>query len=950
MSIPPNPCSIKTLFSYTYSPDGQKFRSKTDIATYIAQHNLELNLDDFDFARLKNEAKCAAGIVPLQLARAPRGLKKEKEHKQKKRKKSVEVKKKEKISPKRDFPVTNQKLVVKMNFATPTKRREMEAKENRRRMRIERQQNKTGAKRGRPRKKPLEPTGPKIKFTRLVNDKADNDEEMSAAEISDKLLYEAEVFKQLAAAEKDDDRASSDTGGDEADDELGNNNSDVDLSNKENKMSDSLMAAVRRVSDSDGKNAGNGSEDEDVLQNLVTEESLLYPDFDQNVSDSDETDYSDDDEVDNDDDDETSDEEEEDVPFSNDLGTNSKENGQSDQSDTDDSKNSDHEPILEKLANEFSHPKGSRVTVEYIASFDYTPDISLNREIGNTDGNSFVLFEPLSQGDCVEEDSSQNSKSSGSINSRLCATSNGRVSDEHLDSVTPRKNGKRKRQTSGDIKSLDAFAVVRHAENVDSFQGTSKKRKLFGITAGNLVKNCHDHSSEVRCENKDSVCVTQSQKDELVSESSKSDSSVSVPKPTKTLIVSTKSDVTSVCKDKTDSFLESPHSDVDGELQTNKVEQTCPDSLDIENKLKIPDLMVKKDENENVKAHCCDNLEPFASDTNCTASGTDHISAKGTVRTSTGGTNHTSFGTDHSCLSRPSDSVDPGVDLDHRLSKPSDSSDPGVGLDHHLSKHSDSSSVGLDQNWSKSSDSVEPGVGLDNSLSKPSDSSGFRLDNSLSKASDSVEPGVCLDHSLRKPSDSSGPAVGLDHSLSKPSDSIVPGVGLDHSLSKPSDSSGVGLDQNLSNPSDSSCPDFGLDNSLSKPSDSSVPGFGLDNILSKPSDSSGPGFGLDNNLSKPSDSSGPGFGLENSLSRPSDSSGVGLDHSLSRPSDSSGPGFVKLRRRSSDAGSRHLIMKSRRVSWASAADSSAEERTSAEALAHDPFVLPKAVDGTRGNA
>ncbi|XP_041348410.1 uncharacterized protein LOC121367991 isoform X2 [Gigantopelta aegis] len=634
---------------YIYSPDGQKFRSKTDIAMYIAERNLDLNLDDFDFVRLKNEAKSAAGYPPLQTTRTPRSSKKEKEHK-KKRKKSLEGKKKEKTTPKKDLPVNNQKLVVKMNFSTPTKRREMEAKESRRRVRIERQKNKTGAKRGRPRKKPLDTSGPKIKFTRLINDEDNNNEEMRMAERNDKLLYEAEVLKQLTAARKD--QLSSDTGGEEADDESGNNNSDVDVANKENEISEQMLTAVRQLSDSDGKKVhGDSDDDNDVLQNLVTEESLLYPDFDQNVSDSDETDFSDAEDIQGD-----VNSNDEDTSFSNDLSTIAKENGQNDHSDTseaDGSKYSDHEPILEKLANEFSHPKGSRVTVEYIASFDYTPDISLNREIGNTDNNSFVLFEPLSQGDSVEGDNSLDAKNDGPVNSDLCVTNNGGgVSNDNPDSISTHKNGKRRRQPSGDPHSLDAFAVVRHTESVDSVQVMSKKRKLSEVGDSNLVNNDLDHSFQVVPENKEVDSETPSVKDEFVCVSNNSSGlpvlDVSMIKPTKMLTVCTKGEAMTVCKDRIVPLLELSHDgDDDDDIQSNEIEQKCHDnSLDVKNTLDTSELMGTKDENENVKAASCDGLGSSVSDTS-------HASMSGTSHTPAGGTNNSS-------LSKPTDNASPG--------------------------------------------------------------------------------------------------------------------------------------------------------------------------------------------------------------------------------------------------------------------------------------------------
>ncbi|XP_046339986.2 uncharacterized protein LOC124121069 [Haliotis rufescens] len=121
---------------YIYSPDGKKFRSKTDIALYIHQQGLEISVDDFDFAKIKNKAK-AVGDVTSKIIKSTKS-KRTKKNIVKQKPESPKKKSPVKFSPKKDNRTLAQKLVVKMNFSTPTKRRQDDLKERRRREREER--------------------------------------------------------------------------------------------------------------------------------------------------------------------------------------------------------------------------------------------------------------------------------------------------------------------------------------------------------------------------------------------------------------------------------------------------------------------------------------------------------------------------------------------------------------------------------------------------------------------------------------------------------------------------------------------------------------------------------------------------------------------------------------------------------------------------------------------
>ncbi|XP_067683662.1 uncharacterized protein [Haliotis asinina] len=121
---------------YIYSPDGKKFRSKTDIALYIHQEGLNISVDDFDFAKIKNKAK-AVGDVTTKLSKSTKS-KRTKKNLVKPKPESPKKKSPVKVSPKKDNRTLAQKLVVKMNFATPTKRRQDDLKERRRKEREQR--------------------------------------------------------------------------------------------------------------------------------------------------------------------------------------------------------------------------------------------------------------------------------------------------------------------------------------------------------------------------------------------------------------------------------------------------------------------------------------------------------------------------------------------------------------------------------------------------------------------------------------------------------------------------------------------------------------------------------------------------------------------------------------------------------------------------------------------
>ncbi|KAL3852619.1 hypothetical protein ACJMK2_016237 [Sinanodonta woodiana] len=143
---------------YLFSPEGKRFRSKSELIQYLEQEEIILNPDDFDFTvRGKQHTKKAAVMKrPVGKQRKSTDEKKnnlKKENTPKTQNKSpsksvknkieskvkivkdkdLKVKKAEKIrkdlnkkpkSPKKVVRSLVQKLVVKMNFSTPTKRRE----------------------------------------------------------------------------------------------------------------------------------------------------------------------------------------------------------------------------------------------------------------------------------------------------------------------------------------------------------------------------------------------------------------------------------------------------------------------------------------------------------------------------------------------------------------------------------------------------------------------------------------------------------------------------------------------------------------------------------------------------------------------------------------------------------------------------------------------------------
>ncbi|KAK3585865.1 hypothetical protein CHS0354_038396 [Potamilus streckersoni] len=142
---------------YLFSPEGKRFRSKSELIQYLEQEEIGLNPDDFDFTvRGKQHTKKAAVMKrPVGKQRKSidekKNLKKETTPKVQNRSpsksvknkieskvkivkdKDPKVKKLEKIrkdlskkpkSSKKAVKSLVQKLVVKMNFSTPTKRRE----------------------------------------------------------------------------------------------------------------------------------------------------------------------------------------------------------------------------------------------------------------------------------------------------------------------------------------------------------------------------------------------------------------------------------------------------------------------------------------------------------------------------------------------------------------------------------------------------------------------------------------------------------------------------------------------------------------------------------------------------------------------------------------------------------------------------------------------------------
>ncbi|ESO84368.1 hypothetical protein LOTGIDRAFT_236322, partial [Lottia gigantea] len=106
---------------YVYSPDGKKFRSKTEIAAFLDQNNItHITTDDFDYVKIKNKELAKYGFTNFKTSTPSekKSAKKESVRKDKKQSEKVKVKK---VSPtkKVSTPVGGSKLVIKM-FSTPS--------------------------------------------------------------------------------------------------------------------------------------------------------------------------------------------------------------------------------------------------------------------------------------------------------------------------------------------------------------------------------------------------------------------------------------------------------------------------------------------------------------------------------------------------------------------------------------------------------------------------------------------------------------------------------------------------------------------------------------------------------------------------------------------------------------------------------------------------------------
>ncbi|KAL5013983.1 hypothetical protein ScPMuIL_008253 [Solemya velum] len=112
--------------SYIYSPEGRKFRSKTEIATFIEDRGLELDANDFDFSVKGNKQFT---IAPVSEKKKKVRMKKIPQKRGRKPKEpKVKEKKKRGRKPKQDKQTklhakkSSKPLVIKMAFSTPTKK------------------------------------------------------------------------------------------------------------------------------------------------------------------------------------------------------------------------------------------------------------------------------------------------------------------------------------------------------------------------------------------------------------------------------------------------------------------------------------------------------------------------------------------------------------------------------------------------------------------------------------------------------------------------------------------------------------------------------------------------------------------------------------------------------------------------------------------------------------
>ncbi|KAK6176570.1 hypothetical protein SNE40_014831 [Patella caerulea] len=113
--------SIGKFDVYVYSPEGKKFRSKTEIGVFLEENGIsDVSLDDFDFGKIKNKEMLSLGLTNFRSVK-PIVKKMTPKHKDKSKKKDGVLSQPKKSPPKKVMTPVNQKLVVKMMFSTPIK-------------------------------------------------------------------------------------------------------------------------------------------------------------------------------------------------------------------------------------------------------------------------------------------------------------------------------------------------------------------------------------------------------------------------------------------------------------------------------------------------------------------------------------------------------------------------------------------------------------------------------------------------------------------------------------------------------------------------------------------------------------------------------------------------------------------------------------------------------------
>ncbi|XP_050413979.1 uncharacterized protein LOC126828330 isoform X2 [Patella vulgata] len=113
--------SIGKFDVYVYSPEGKKFRSKTEIGVFLEENHISnISLDDFDFGKIKNKEMLSLGLTNFRSVK-PIVKKMTPKHKDKSKRKDGVLSQPKKSPPKKVMTPVNQKLVVKMMFSTPIK-------------------------------------------------------------------------------------------------------------------------------------------------------------------------------------------------------------------------------------------------------------------------------------------------------------------------------------------------------------------------------------------------------------------------------------------------------------------------------------------------------------------------------------------------------------------------------------------------------------------------------------------------------------------------------------------------------------------------------------------------------------------------------------------------------------------------------------------------------------